>query len=132
MSQKAYSCINCGIINVFKTKLIDGIRCMKCSGPLVPMGEAITSKEHTREMTMTVNVDTKGIDQAIKKCEVLNEQLSKAQEILNNPYFVEKFQVDEQFNQFEELVLKPGAEAIKNNRNDIVDALRHSIGANNG
>lgn len=112
MSQKAYSCIDCGIINVFKTKVIDVIRCMKCGGPLVPMGEAITSKEHTREMTMTVNVDTKGIDKAIKKCEVLNEQLSKAQKVLSNPYFTQLFQIDEQFNHFNELVLKPGAEAM--------------------
>ena len=110
--QKAYSCIDCGVINVFKAKYIDGLRCMKCNGPLVPMGEAITSKEHTRQMTMTVNVDTKGIDQAIKKCEVLNEQLSKAQEILSNPYFVQAFKIDEQFEQFNELVWKPGAEAM--------------------
>ena len=101
---------------------------MKSNGPLVPMGEAITSKEHTKQMTMTVNVDTKGIDQAINKCEVLNEQLSKAQEILSNPYFVQAFQIDEQFDQFNELVLKPGAEA----RQDIVDALIHSIGEKNG
>ena len=126
--QKAYSCIDCGVINVFKTKNIDGLSCMKCNGPLVPMGEAITSKEHTRQMTMTVNVDTKGIDQAINKCEVLNEQLSKAQEILSNPYFVQAFQIDEQFDQFNELVLKPVVEA----RNDIVDALIHSMGVNNG
>lgn len=128
MSHKAYTCINCEIVNVFKGKHIDGHNCMKCGGPLVPIGEAITSKEHTKEMTMTVNVDTKGIDQAIIKCEVLNEKLSKAQEILSNPYFIQKFQVDEQFDQFNELVLKPGAESV----NDIVDALRYSIGANNG
>lgn len=112
MSQKAYSCTECGTVNVFESYLIDGIRCMECGGNLALMGEIVNPKNRTKEITMKVNVDTKGIDQAIKKCEVLNEQLSKAQEVLSNPYFVQLFQIDEQFDHFNELVLKPGAKAM--------------------
>lgn len=124
--QEAYSCVKCGIINVFDKKYSDGNRCMKCGGMLVPMGDAITFKKHTREMTVKVNIDTKDIDQAINKCEVFNEQLSKTQEILSNPYFVQAFKIDEKFEQFNELILKPGAKGM----GDIVDAIIHSIREN--
>lgn len=50
------------------------------------------------------------------RCGLEHDPFRKGQEILSNPYFVKAFQIDEQFKQFEELVLKPGLEFLEKRR----------------
>lgn len=49
-------------------------------------------------------------------CGLEHEPFRKEKEIVSNPYFVKAFQIDEQFKQFEELVLKPGLEFLEKRR----------------
>jgi hypothetical protein len=42
----AFKCYDCNTINVFPTSRGDGNGCLKCSGMLTPVGEAIYSRDY--------------------------------------------------------------------------------------
>lgn len=114
MSQKAYSCRDCGTVNVFESHIIDGIRCIECGGDLVLMGEIVNPKNRTKGITMKINIDTTELDMAMKKTEVLYKQISEVQAKLSNPYLVQEFEAAEE---------QP--EIIKKFQRDVIDALRY-------
>jgi hypothetical protein len=45
MNKSAYKCLSCNTINIFSGPMKDGHNCIKCKGPLAPIGEAIDSGE---------------------------------------------------------------------------------------
>lgn len=68
----AFSCIDCGTVNIFNSKYSDGLCCMKCNGPLVPMGKAVVKESNrARTMEMKVKVDTTELDAATEKAKLL-------------------------------------------------------------
>lgn len=71
----AFSCINCGKINVFHNRYSDGLSCMKCNGPLLPMGKAIVKKSNKNAQVLSVKakVDTTELDEALEKAQLLKD-----------------------------------------------------------
>lgn len=70
-----FSCINCGKVNVFHTRYSDGLSCMKCNGPLLPMGKAIVkeSNKNAQVLSVKVKVDTTELDEALEKAQLLKD-----------------------------------------------------------
>lgn len=72
---KVFSCINCGKVNIFHTRYGDGLNCMKCNGPLLPMEKAIVkeSNKNTQGLSVKVRVDTTELDEALEKAQLLKD-----------------------------------------------------------
>lgn len=70
-----FSCINCGKVNVFHTRYSDRLSCMKCNGPLLPMGKAIVkeSNKNAQVLSVKVKVDTTELDEALEKAQLLKD-----------------------------------------------------------
>ena len=70
-----FSCINCGKVNVFHTRYSDGLSCMKCNGPLLPMGKATVkeSNKNAQVLSVKVKVDTTELDEALEKAQLLKD-----------------------------------------------------------
>ena len=70
-----FSCINCGKVNVFHTRYSDGLSCMKCNGPWLPMGKAIVkeSNKNAQVLSVKVKVDTTELDEALEKAQLLKD-----------------------------------------------------------
>lgn len=70
-----FSCINCGKVNVFHTRYSDGLSCMKCNGPLLPMGKARVkeSNKNAQVLSVKVKVDTTELDEALEKAQLLKD-----------------------------------------------------------
>ena len=70
---KAHKCVDCGHINVFKSYKIDGIRCVRCGGNLICLGNCTVEKD--KSASIKIGVDTSEIDTALKKVNLLNDRL---------------------------------------------------------
>lgn len=80
----AFSCIDCGKVNVFHSRYSDGLSCMKCNGPLVPMGKAIVkeSNKNTQGLSVKVKVDTTELDEALEKAKILKDTTEAHKKVL--------------------------------------------------
>lgn len=80
----AFRCINCGNVNVFNPKYSDRLCCMKCNGPLVPMGEAIVKESNKKVQGLSVkfNVDTTELDAALEKAKLLKDTTEDHKKVL--------------------------------------------------
>lgn len=78
---KAYKCENCGHINVFKSYKIDGIRCVRCEGNLICLGDCTAEKD--KDVSIKIGCDTSEIDKAIKRVNLLNNNLLNVEVSLN-------------------------------------------------
>lgn len=67
----AFKCMECGLINIFPKKHGDGNRC-KCGGNLIPIGYAVVSKDCDSTINIGVDVDTTELDKALNKARELS------------------------------------------------------------
>lgn len=70
---KAHKCVDCGHINVFKSYKIDGIRCVRCGGNLICLGDCTVEKD--KSASIKIGVDTSEIYKALKRVNLLNDRL---------------------------------------------------------
>lgn len=90
--EKLYKCTECGHINVFKSYKIDGMRCKRCKGDLTYIGYCTVEKNE--DISIKIGCDTSEIDAALKKVNLLNERLMKAEIYMNKLNL--KSEVDQQ------------------------------------
>lgn len=66
-----FKCLDCGTISVYPSIIADGNSCIKCKGPITPIGEARVYKKRSQSIAIGVDVDTTQLDIALEKAEKL-------------------------------------------------------------